>query len=117
MRGALAAAGIGAAASPSAQAQAGNAAAPLLPAYARAQHYRSLKQSSYDRTGGNRDSWDIPAGGTKEVFLAEGAGAISHIWFTIAARSDHHLKELVLRAYWMATSSPAWKHRLAISSV
>ena len=88
MRGALAAAGIGAAASPAARAQAGNTAAPLLPAYARAQHYRSLKQSSYDRTGGNRDSWPIPAGGVQEVFRAEGAGVISHIWFTIAARSE-----------------------------
>ena len=107
MRGALAAAGIGAAAAPAAQAQAGNTLAPPLPAYARAQHYRSLKQSSYDRTGGNRDFWDIPAGGTKEVFLAERAGVISHIWFTIAARSEHHLKELVLRAYWDGNARPS----------
>ena len=68
VRGALAAAGIGAAASPAALAQAGSAALPLLPAYARAQHYRSLKQSSYDRTGGNRDSWSIPAGGVQGGF-------------------------------------------------
>jgi hypothetical protein len=106
MRGALAAAGIGAAASPAALAQTANTAAPPLPAYARAQHYRSLKQSSYDRTGGNHDFWDIPAGGIKEVFLAEGTGLISHIWFTIAARSEHHLKELVLRAYWDGNAKP-----------
>jgi len=107
MRGALAVAGIGAAATPAARAQAGNTAAPLLPGYARAQHYRSLKQSSYDRTGGNGDSWSIPAGGVKEVFLAEGAGVISHIWFTIAASSGNHLKELILRAYWDGNAKPS----------
>ena len=33
---------------------------------------RSLKQSSYDRTGGNRDSWPIAPGGVQEVFNATG---------------------------------------------
>jgi hypothetical protein len=106
VRNALAAAGIGAVASPAAQAQV-QMAPPPLPAYARAQRYRSLKQSSYDRTGGNRDFWDIPAGGTKDVFAASGAGVISHIWFTIAAKSERHLKELVLRAYWDGNPKPS----------
>lgn len=82
-------------------------ASSLLPAYARAQNYKSLKQSSFDRTGGNRDSWSIPAGGAREVFLADGPGIISHIWFTIAAPGDMHLKELVLRAWWDDNPSPA----------
>ena len=56
--------------------------------YARARDYRSLKQSSFDPTGGNRDFWAIPAGGVHEVFRAEGPGVITHIWFTIAARSN-----------------------------
>src|SRR6266404_1252897 len=72
----------------------------FLPQYARQQRYKSLKQSSFDRTGGNHDYWNIPAGGVQEVFNATGPGVISHIWFTIAARSADHLKELVLRAYW-----------------
>jgi hypothetical protein len=79
----------------------------FLPNYARAQNYKSLKQSSYDRTGGNRDYWTIPAGGVQEVFNAPGPGVITHIWFTIAARSADHLKELVLRAYWDANSKPS----------
>ena len=70
----------------------------MLPAYARALDYRSLKQSSYDRTGGNSDRWPIAPGGTQEVFRADGPGAITHIWFTIAARSANHLREIVLRA-------------------
>lgn len=78
-----------------------------LPAYARAQNYQSLKQSSFDRTGGNHDWWSIPAGGSLDVFKADGAGVITHIWFTIAARSGDHLKELVLRAYWDGNAKPS----------
>jgi hypothetical protein len=86
----------------------GGGGAPVpLPSYARAQNYRSLKQSCYDRSGGNRDSWLIPAGGVHEVFNAQGPGIISHIWFTIAARSGDHLKELVLRAYWDGNAKPS----------
>src|SRR6185437_13493014 len=79
----------------------------FLPPYARAQNYRSLKQSSFDTTGGNRDAWNIPAGGVREVFRADGPGVISHIWFTIAARSSDHLKELVLRGYWDGNAKPS----------
>ena len=78
-----------------------------LPSYTRAQHHQALKQSSFDRTGGNRDYWHIPAGGELEVFRAQGAGAITHVWFTISARSGDHLKELVLRAYWDGNSRPS----------
>jgi hypothetical protein len=79
----------------------------ILPAYARQQHHKSLKQSSFDRTGGNRDFWNIAPGATQEVFNATGPGVISHIWFTIAARSADHLKELVLRAYWDGHAKPS----------
>jgi len=79
----------------------------VLPSYARAQSHKSLKQSSYDRTGGNRDSWTIPAGGAQTVFEAAGPGIITHIWFTISARSGDHLKELVLRGYWDGNSKPS----------
>ncbi len=78
-----------------------------LPPYARAMTHRSLKQGSWDRTGGNRDAWTIPAGGTYEVFNAQGPGVITHIWFTIAARSGDHLKELVLRGYWDGNAKPS----------
>jgi hypothetical protein len=78
-----------------------------LPRYALAQSYRSLKQSSYDRSGGNADARPIPAGGTLEVFQADGPGAITHIWFTIAAQSPSHLKENVLRIYWDGNAKPS----------
>src|SRR6266851_10502778 len=78
-----------------------------LPRYALAQNYRSLKQSSYDRSGGNTDAHPIPAGATIEVFQADGPGVLTHIWFTIAAQSPSHLKENVLRIYWDGNTKPS----------
>lgn len=79
----------------------------ILPEYARAKDYESLKQSSHDVTGGNRDFWPIEPGGTREVFNQAGPGVITHIWFTIAAQSQDHLKETVLRAYWDGEAKPS----------
>ncbi|HMD70831.1 MAG TPA: glycoside hydrolase family 172 protein [Bryobacteraceae bacterium] len=106
----LAAGGLAAAVPAAAQAQGGNPGNgdfPYLPKYARAQNYQSLKQGSFDRTGGNRDFGSIAPGAALEVFKADGPGVISHIWFTIAARSGDHLKELVLRAYWDGNARPS----------
>ena len=69
--------------------------------------HQSLKQSSFDRTGGNSDRWPIAPGATIEVFKADGPGIVTHIWFTIAAQGAMHLKELVLRAYWDGSSKPS----------
>jgi hypothetical protein len=79
----------------------------FLPRYARGQNYRSLKQSSYERNGGNADRWPIKPGGTQEVFNVTGPGVITHIWFTIAAPGLHHLKEIVLRMYWDGSAKPS----------
>jgi hypothetical protein len=105
--GGLTAVGASAAAAqtPAARGQSLDAAA--LPSYARMQDYRSLKQSSYDRTGGNHDSWRIEPGQSHEVFKSDGPGVITHIWFTIAAQSGDHLKELVLRMFWEGNEKPS----------
>jgi hypothetical protein len=103
------AAGGGASATASAQAQQGpgGGAARYLPPYARAQNYRSRKQSSYDQTGGNSDRWPIKPGGEQEIYNQRKPGVITHIWFTIAAQSPHHLKELILRAWWDGSGKPS----------
>lgn len=107
-RGALAAGGLaGLAQIAHPQDRTANEEPTFLPNYARAQNYKSLRQSSFDRTGGNHDFWALPAGGTQEVFSAAGPGVVSHIWFTIAARSPNHLKEMVLRAYWDGNTKPS----------
>jgi hypothetical protein len=82
-------------------------AADFLPKYALAQNYKSLKQSSYDRTGGNADRFQVKAGDTQELFNSQGPGVITHIWFTIAAQGAMHLKELVLRGYWDGAAKPS----------
>ncbi|MBI3679918.1 MAG: DUF2961 domain-containing protein [Acidobacteria bacterium] len=98
----------GLAATPAAQAQGrGDNEFKFLPKYVRSQNYKSLKQSSHDRTGGNRDFFTVPAGATQELLQAGGPGVITHIWFTIAAQSRMHLKELVLRAWWDGASKPS----------
>src|SRR5215831_15081889 len=101
----------GALAAPAAaQAQSGRAPAAsldFLPFYTRALNYKSLKQSSYDKTGGNSDRWPIAPGAVQEIFNATGPGVITHIWFTIAANSADHLKELVIRGYWDGNSKPS----------
>jgi hypothetical protein len=111
LRGAIGATGFAAAAAAQDGGSGGRAAAQgdtqFLPRYARTLHHKSLKQSSYDRTGGNRDFWNIAPGAAQEVFNAQGPGVISHIWFTIAARGGDHLKELVLRAYWDGNEKPS----------
>ena len=60
LHGMLAAGAVSATTSEEAQAQSSVASASgaaFLPFYARAQNYKSLKQSSYDKTGGNADRW------------------------------------------------------------
>jgi hypothetical protein len=79
----------------------------FLSRYARAQNYKSLKQSSFDRSGGNADSWPVAPGATQELFNSAGPGVITHIWFTIAAESSNHLKEIVFRAYWDGNPKPS----------
>ena len=110
-RGALAALGF-AAAPATQQAQAQQQQRPggswnFLPSYCRAHNYKSLKQSSHDVTGGNADRWQLKAGATQEIFNQKGPGVISHIWFTIAASSPLHLKEIVLRAWWDSSAKPS----------
>ena len=81
-----------------------------LPAYARAQNYKSMKQSSWDRKGGNYDAWPIQAGATQEVFSAEGPGVITHLWFTFLdprIRRGDPLKAIVLRIYWDGSETPS----------
>jgi hypothetical protein len=84
-----------------------SSAMPTVPAYARAQNHQTRKQSSYDRTGGNHDFWEISPGQSRTVFESEGPGIITHVWFTINAQSQNHLKELVLRMYWEGNPKPS----------
>ena len=70
------------------------------------QNYRSKRISSYDRTGGNRDSVSIEPGKTAILAEIKGAAAIHHIWVTIAAEAFYGRK-IVLRVYWDGEDVPS----------
>ena len=71
----------------------------ILSNLAKPQDYVSRRISSYDRSGGNRDSLTIEPGATAVLAEIPGPGAVHHIWVTIAAEPFYGRK-LVLRMYW-----------------
>ena len=74
---------------------------------ARMRSYKTRRSSSWDRTGGNDDAVRVEAGSAATLLDVTGAGVITHIWFTISANDPHHLKNLVLRAWWDGEKSPS----------
>lgn len=98
--------GAGAFTQSASAAEAGPATYPL-PAYARRMDHTSERQSSYDRTGGNADRFEIAPGQSLQIFQADGPGVVTHVWFTIASHAENHLKELVLRMFWDGNAKPS----------
>lgn len=78
-----------------------------LLALARLRNYKSQRSSSWDRTGGNADWVVVKPGQTATLLNANGAGVITHIWFTINSQDPMHLKNLVLRAWWDEENTPS----------
>ena len=70
------------------------------------QDYASRRVSSFDRTGGNKDSLTIKPGESAVLADVKGPGAVHHIWVTIAAEPFYGRK-LVLRMYWDGETSPS----------
>jgi len=69
--------------------------------------FRAFRLASTDPNFKNADYRPIAPGATLELGKIEGAGRITHMWFTIAASSADHLRELVLRIYWDGADKPA----------
>lgn len=69
--------------------------------------FKALRSSSTDPTGGNGDARRVNPGETVTVADIKGNGRITHIWFTIAAPSKEHLRELVIRMTWDDAEKPA----------
>jgi hypothetical protein len=85
---------------------AGLAGQDMLDKLGEKQNYRSRRISSYDRTGGNRDSISIEPGKTAVLAEIKGPAAIHHIWVTIAAEAFYGRK-IVLRVYWDGEDVPS----------
>ena len=76
-------------------------------AQARLRNYKARRSSSWDRSGGNGDAVPVAPGASATILDVTGPGVITHVWFTIATEDEHHLKNLVLRAWWDGESSPS----------
>ena len=76
-------------------------------AQARLRSYKNRRSSSWDRTGGNGDAVPGEPGATAKLLDIEGAGVVTHIWFTINSPDPMHLKNLVLRAWWDGEATPS----------
>jgi hypothetical protein len=72
-----------------------------------AKDFLPARVSSYDKTGRNRDAWQIEPGETKVLAEIDGPGVISHIWFTIASPDKYYLRKLLLRMYWDNEPTPS----------
>jgi hypothetical protein len=78
----------------------------ILSSLGEKQDYRSLRISSFDPTGGNRDALAIAPGETAVLAEIKGPAAIHHIWTTISAEPFYGRK-LVLRIYWDGEDTPS----------
>jgi len=68
---------------------------------------RSLRRSTWDQTGGNRDFVVVPPGETHVVAEIEGAGVVEHIWMTARCFSPQFLRKLVLEMRWDGEENPS----------
>jgi hypothetical protein len=69
--------------------------------------FRSVRLSSFDRTGGNADFWVFEPGETRLLGEMRGPGIIKHIWMTAACEEASFLRKIVLRMYWDDEREPS----------
>ena len=68
--------------------------------------YKSLRISSYDKTGGNADAWRIAPGEKRVLAEINGPGCIKHIWTTLGLPKEDYCRRIVLRMYWDGCPEP-----------
>ena len=70
---------------------------------------KSKRVGSYDKTGGNDDCLKgIKPGEKATIMDVKGAGAISHIWITIAPGADQlNRNDIIIRMFWDGNSFPS----------
>lgn len=70
--------------------------------------WRSRRSSTFDKTGGNFDCWEVAPGETAVLLDVPGAGIVKHIWITLHCERDPmYRRGLVLRAYWDGSEHPS----------
>jgi hypothetical protein len=73
------------------------------------QGIKSLRISSFDRSGGNNDRFEnIEPGESRTLAEIEGAGMINHIWITISPEAPElNRSDIILRMYWDGNEYPS----------
>jgi D-arabinan exo alpha-(1,3)/(1,5)-arabinofuranosidase (non-reducing end) len=79
----------------------------LLDDLTRVRDAKTLRCSSWDTTGGNRDAWPIEPGETKVIADVEGPGKITHIWMTQGGDDPLQLRKTVVKMYWDGEKRPS----------
>jgi len=69
-------------------------------------HFLRQRESSYNRTGGNRDYIVVQAGATYAIPELSGAGIIRHLWFTVVPGSEDAYRELILQIAFDEPDAP-----------
>lgn len=68
---------------------------------------RSLRESSWDRTGGNKDFAVVEPSQTYVMADIKGTGCIKHIWTTTRCYAEKYLRKLILEMYWDGEENPS----------
>lgn len=68
---------------------------------------KTKRESSWDRTGGNKDYRDVAPGDKLQIADIEGPGCIRHIWITGGGNELYFLRKTVLRMYWDGETEPS----------
>ncbi len=68
----------------------------------------SKRASSWDRTGRNKDCFEIPAGKKRVFARLKGPGCVKHIWITVSCSKDAlYRRKLILRVFWDDEKRPS----------
>ena len=69
---------------------------------------KSKRLSSYDKTGGNKDSIPIKANEKVVICDIKGCGIINHLWFTISPPPEKlNRNNVIIRIYWDGNKFPS----------
>ena len=71
----------------------------------KASNFKAMRESSYERNGGNYDALPLKKGESYVIADLEGPGIIKHIWVTIDSftgetHQEYYLRKIVLKVYW-----------------
>ncbi len=78
-----------------------------LESLSRLRDARRRRESSYDRSGGNRDYVEVAPGATCLLGDLRGPGVVRHIWLTALGDDPHLLRTACLRITWEDAPAPS----------